>query len=723
MTLTAQDKAYQKADAAYDIGDYKEAATAYERLAESAEKSKKGVSYDVNHAYTRLGDCYVRMGEYVKAEANFVKAYNKGVKGTAFFIGYGNALLANGNPSRAQYMYEQALAIEPENGTAKAGLVTVQYYQIEMGNPKGKDNPLTLDVKLNAPGNNQYWIAWFKGLLVFSSDRASLRGSQEPASSSRLYDVQPINPEMTDWNPLKELKEVKTSASDIAFAFDERTTTYYVSRVQKSKKFANCNIYAYSIDLKGRLMKKPLPQSFHDNEALIAHPTLSSDGKVIFFTKAKAGQSDIYMAKRTGNNTWTVPELVSTINTEGREAYPQLYHDTLLFFSSNTHQGMGGMDVFFTKITLDGAIHAISENSDLSKIKFTEPINLGSAINSGSDDFSLLMKPNGKGGFVISNRKVNDKRNNCYIYSFPKEPFRLSEAPGLAPVLATATTAPLQTVVAPTPVPVQTAVTPVAAVAQPATTPQPTPNPQPTSSAITPAPQIQATPAETKVITRVDTISKTDTVFIEKLVQTPGNDQALLSQLQEKEAQLNKMQQDLANVQAALANSQKANQAPTQPQAQQPVQQPQPIKQPIRIAQQPKPQPQPQPQQQVQPQPQVQPRAQEARPVPVPVKQPEVLPVVSPTDPEVRYRVQLLAKREEITQVEFDGYFSHLFAYMPELKMEIFYNADGYYRYVTIPYLTYAEAEAVKNRIKELDSTQTCFISTYKGSVRVKIQM
>ena len=294
------------------------------------------------------------------------------------------------------------------------------------GNEAQRADTVVLEHALNTSTNNQFSLAWYKGALLFSSDRTSPRGSRRVRPpqlffAHGIYDFE--QGDIIGWNPIVQPQTVRSSEANRAFAFNSHTNTYYVMRCPTPRRGRqqSCNILAFRVDQTGRATR-PAQQSFHDENAIIGHPALSSDGNVMFFTIQRGGQTNLHMARRRGDNSWTTPiVLPNVINTNRIESYPQLFRDSLLFFASNGHPGMGGLDIFVSRITLDGEAHAVSGSSDLRRLEFSEPVNLGAPINSSADDFSILIQQDGNGGFFISNRTAaGANRNN--IYRFNREP-------------------------------------------------------------------------------------------------------------------------------------------------------------------------------------------------------------------------------------------------------------------------------------------------------------
>lgn len=132
---------------------------------------------------------------------------------------------------------------------------------------------------------------------------------------------------------------------------------------------------------------------FNSNAYSCAHPTLSADEKKLYFTSdmpGTLGKSDLFYCDINADGTYGTPiNLGPIINTEGRETYPFISADNELYFASDGHLGLGGLDNFKTKFD--------DKN-------YLEPVNLGTPVNSSSDDFAFCIDTKSKIGFFTSNR-------------------------------------------------------------------------------------------------------------------------------------------------------------------------------------------------------------------------------------------------------------------------------------------------------------------------------
>ncbi|RDY61375.1 PD40 domain-containing protein [Flagellimonas nanhaiensis] len=126
------------------------------------------------------------------------------------------------------------------------------------------------------------------------------------------------------------------------------------------------------------------------------HPTISEDGKRLFFAsnmRGSYGKYDIYVADIKSDGSLGVSKnLGPKVNTKEDELYPNLYNGTLLFFASEGRDGYGGLDLYATQV---------AHNT------LTTSVNLGSHINSKRDDYAIQLTPEKGLGYVVSNRGQN----------------------------------------------------------------------------------------------------------------------------------------------------------------------------------------------------------------------------------------------------------------------------------------------------------------------------
>lgn len=178
------------------------------------------------------------------------------------------------------------------------------------------------------------------------------------------------------------------------------------TKLVSTSGYHNYDLY-YSEFIDGEWTEpKSLGPNINRPDSWESQASLSSDGKVLFFASDRPGTyggSDIWYSQRNSDGTWRKPvNLGPTINTPENERSPFLHTDSkTLYFSSSGHDGMGGQDIFFSKLD--------------EKNRWTVPTNIGYPINSENDEVDFFVSLDGKTGYFSSNNIDNQDWN---IYEF-----------------------------------------------------------------------------------------------------------------------------------------------------------------------------------------------------------------------------------------------------------------------------------------------------------------
>ena len=214
---------------------------------------------------------------------------------------------------------------------------------------------------------------------------------------------------------------INTNDNEGAAQFNSRYTTLYFTRCwNESREKDGCAIYKVGrmgATAWGQPEKLDLAS---DSSKAIGHPSLSSDESTIYFSAdlpGGKGGKDIWMASRKGKTKaggFGKPEnLGPVINTDGDELFPFIRDDSILYFASNGHPGMGGLDIF----------RSVRHNGEWSK-----PENMKYPINTSFDDFAIIFNPDEpEEGFFTSNRPGGKGRDDIYSFVVPPLLFTLQE--------------------------------------------------------------------------------------------------------------------------------------------------------------------------------------------------------------------------------------------------------------------------------------------------------
>lgn len=172
-------------------------------------------------------------------------------------------------------------------------------------------------------------------------------------------------------------------------------------RLQANEESVNTMQLYISTKSEDGKWSEPQLMPFSNEANMYAHPVLSSDGKTLYFSSDMSGGfggMDLYKSTLE-NDTWSKPvNLGANINTPGNEVFPSLRSDDSLYFSSNAHQTLGGLDILYS-VNREG--------------EWSAPTHLAYPVNTGADDFGMAFTGDGTTGFFSSDRSGRDA-----IYAF-----------------------------------------------------------------------------------------------------------------------------------------------------------------------------------------------------------------------------------------------------------------------------------------------------------------
>jgi peptidoglycan-associated lipoprotein len=400
---------------AYELKRYHDAiAFLQKEYPKAKSRSEKGkIAY-------KLADSYRNTGKNNASIQWYKTAYDNGY-GSEALRGYAYALKQAERYKEALNAFKE-LGIEIGSPYEYRKEITACQVATDW-NKQMPESGITVEpAPFNSP-QNDFSPVWFPdGRIVFSSDRSAANGKEtyrwtgnrymdmfivEPnQASAQLFDPG-LNSPTHEGTPCfnasgKEVFFVRTVA-------DEETTDQY------------CRLLVAQLDERNQWSGAEI-LGFQKPRLNYIHPCLSKDGNTLYFACNDPegwGGYDLYATTRKPNSEtgWSEPKLLSrNINTTANELFPAFEGDTL-YFASNGHPGMGGLDIFKTY--------------KLDKTNWAPPINLKSPINSGADDFGWITQPapaaNGaplksgdliKSGFFTSNRPNENARGQDDIYAF-----------------------------------------------------------------------------------------------------------------------------------------------------------------------------------------------------------------------------------------------------------------------------------------------------------------
>lgn len=383
----------KKANREYESYNYVTAIEGYKKVL----KSKV-----TDEAQIRLADSYRLTNQSDKAAAVYAEVVKiKDVAPVNYYY-YAKMLINNGKREEAKPWLDKYLSIKADDKTALALR-------------EANNNPASIT---SEEGLFKVELAAIEGLsscfgaierkdeVVFAGQtNVGIGGKKDEWSGGSYYDLYTAKKAGGTWSKAKGIEgDVNGAFHEGPASFNKAGDEMYFTRSNYSKKKLKAstksenNLKIFKAKLVNGKWEGSEEMPFNSDEYSVGHPSLSADGKTLYFTSdmpGGLGGSDIYKSTWDGSK-WGKPENMGEgINTSGKEAFPYSHdEDSSFYFSSDGNLSLGGLDIF--KCKWDGS-------------KWSSPENIKAPLNSQKDDFGFSLKGDGKGGYLSSNRGGEDR--------------------------------------------------------------------------------------------------------------------------------------------------------------------------------------------------------------------------------------------------------------------------------------------------------------------------
>jgi len=405
--LSAQQQQINRANRAYSEYSFRLAQDIYEKLVEGGVRDAE--------IYKRLGNTYYFNAEYTDAAKWYGELVNQfeSEVGADYYFRYAQALRSTGNYELADQMMERFTGMSRAMADARASLYEAgRDYMAEIEANSGRYDTAAF-------GHNSRYSdfapTFYKSGLLFSSDRdtGNLARYRHTWNQRDFLDLYEVNLDSASGVRPAKVAGVNTRYHESTSVVSPDGTTLYFTRTNlvndkratDEEGMVRLKIYrARLIDgTWGDIEELP----FNDDSYSAAHPALSPDGRVLYFASDMAGtkgQSDLWRVQINEDGSFGSPEnLGPKINTEARETFPFVTSENILYFSSDGHPGLGGLDVFATKLAYlpyGGKV-----------------LNVGRPINSEMDDFTYIISEETRKGYYASNRAGGLGDDDIYAFT------------------------------------------------------------------------------------------------------------------------------------------------------------------------------------------------------------------------------------------------------------------------------------------------------------------
>jgi flagellar motor protein MotB len=406
LTQTAHSQGFHT-DSNRAMDSYNEGISFFNYLDYSrAEASfRHSISIDKNffEAYMMLGELMSKQKKYFEAASYYraaVKVDSLYYKPVFFFLA--SAEMMSEDYSKALVHFNTYLAqtgMSQKNRAIAAKNVKNCEFAVNAKKNPVPFSPVSVGSSINTT-DDEYWpsITADGQTMMFTRQTGQARDAQEDFYISYFSD--------NAWQKaINAGAPLNTMQNEGAQTLSSNGNYMFFTACERPNGMGSCDIY-YSAFSDGRWSEpynlgSPVNSAFWESQ-----PSVSSDGKTLFFSSSRPGGmggKDLWVSRLNSKNLWTEPvNMGKTINTDGDEMSPFIHFDgKTLYFASDGHAGMGGFDIYLSRMNDDST--------------WTEPQNLGYPINSSNDEMGLIIESGGQKAYFSS---VRDKLNGKDIFYF-----------------------------------------------------------------------------------------------------------------------------------------------------------------------------------------------------------------------------------------------------------------------------------------------------------------
>ena len=396
-----------KADEAFENHEYFSAITLYKQALSGATDENKG------YIFFRAGEASQEINDYKESESYFQKAIKANYTEPLVFLKLAEVLKIESKYDEAVIEYKNYKTKGGEAKKADRGISSCQLAK------KYSENPTRYQIENMALINSKArdYCASFSDknnkTIVFSSNREGSLGDIDLSTGKNKSDIYETKVDKNlKWStPVLLPPAISTEVNEGQPWVSKKGDMIFFTRCPEAKGKKNkCGLYMAKKQGSTWGDAEVLP--FNNDTVQFGHPCLSSDGKILYLSSRKAGGfggSDIWSCTFDVKKAeWgQLKNVGPEVNTSGNEVFPTLSDDGKhLYFSSDYHPGIGGLDIFEAEAGADG--------------KYTKHVeNMKAPINSAFDDFSLIFEGKKQKGFFTSNREGGKGDDDIWGFNLP----------------------------------------------------------------------------------------------------------------------------------------------------------------------------------------------------------------------------------------------------------------------------------------------------------------
>ena len=358
----------------------------------------------------KLAHAYFNTENFAKTEAYFSEIVNDENRKNDDIYNYAAVLLINERYVEAEKWMKVYYENNSSDSRGEQFANNAGFYKNLLSD---KNQFKIKNININSE-QQDFGTAYFQNKIVYASTKQQTRFINRKWNWNKLpylnmYTAEKSGGELSEIKAFNGL--INKKYHDGPATFNESGTLMVFTRNNYLNKSQDgvVKLQLYFSELKDGNWQDPKPFLYNSKEYSLGHAALSADGKTMYFASDMPGGFggvDIYKAELQDNGSWSnLRNLGKNVNTEGNEMFPFIHNSGYLFFASNGLLGLGGLDIFMTKV-----------NGEV----YSKPINPGFPLNSSKDDFAFIIDSEMKTGYFSSNREGGKGSDDIYSFNLLK---------------------------------------------------------------------------------------------------------------------------------------------------------------------------------------------------------------------------------------------------------------------------------------------------------------
>jgi peptidoglycan-associated lipoprotein len=411
LEVTAQKRKSERAYSSFAAGEYYDAIDLFKDAYSKTKKADKNTRTDL---VFMIAECYRLTNDPKNAEIWYKLAVKSSSSKPEAQFWLAESMKKNGKYSLAIDEFKKYKQIAPSDSRAEQEIRSCELAIEWLRNPEAYKVDELKDVNSKESDFSPAYGRDDFGLIYFTSSRDGAMGKKtHGATGQNFTDIfESKVDKKSKWSTPVPVDGINSEFEDGTPSFSSDYKELYFTRCEVGKREKKGCVIMYTRRT-GDKWSAPKNLQILPDSLVAAHPSISKDGLTLYFVSDIAGgfgKKDIWKVTRLRpGDAWSKPvNLGPDINTAGDELFPYIREDGTLYFSSDGHIGMGGLDIFKAKPQPDGSWVVL---------------NMKPPINSFADDFGITFEDENEKGIFSSTRKG---KGNDDLYTFELPPLKFN---------------------------------------------------------------------------------------------------------------------------------------------------------------------------------------------------------------------------------------------------------------------------------------------------------